>query len=201
VEVSKATCRASAELQVVRAPVPEGKLPSGVVICSEPLNPVEETKRVSLDPGRFVSYQWFKNDIQQTSTNQVFVAESPGLYRVDLTNSFNCKASDETEVINDCLPIIKTPNAFRPDSDLAENRDFFAFSLFIEDNFRVYIYNRWGEMIYQSSDKNFKWNGGYHNDPARPAPSGTYAWIMEYMSAFRPDAGYQTKRGGVLLIR
>ena len=75
------------------------------------------------------------------------------------------------------------------------------FSLFIEDNFQIAIYNRWGELIYRADSKDFKWNGGYDNDPARPAPGGTYAWVMEYISSFRPQEGVQTRRGGVVLLR
>lgn len=201
VRVSRLSCFATAEIEIVRAPSPIGKLPSAAVICAEPLNPNEETRRIKLDPGEFVSYAWFKNDIDQGSDDREFIADSPGIYRVDLLNSFNCRASDETEVLNDCIPILVTPNVFRPSSGLSENQEFSMFSLFIEDDFQIAIYNRWGELIYRADSKDFKWNGGYDNDPARPAPGGTYAWVMEYISSFRPQEGVQTRRGGVVLLR
>ena len=201
VTVSRLTCSATAEIGIVRAPIPIGKLPSGAVICAEPLNPNEETRRIKLDPGEFVSYKWFKNDIEQGSTDREFVADSPGLYRVDLVNSFDCKASDETEVLNDCIPLIVTPNIFRPFSGIADNQEFRMFSLFIEDAFKISIFNRWGELIYQSDQRDFSWNGGYDNDASRPAPGGTYAWVIEYVSSFRPQEGFQTRRGGVVLLR
>ena len=63
------------------------------------------------------------------------------------------------------------------------------------------IYNRWGELVFESKDKNFKWNGGYNNNAGQPLPGGTYAYVFKYESSFRPDKGLQEQRGGVVLIR
>ncbi len=134
-------------------------------------------------------------------TLQVLNADSEGLYEVDITNSFGCVARDQTEVLNDCVPKIVAPNAFRPTSAVGTNKDFFVYSFFITDNFQVFIYNRWGELIFTSTDRNFKWNGGYNNNAGQPAPAGTYAYVVKYVSSFRPQKGVQEKRGGVALIR
>jgi large repetitive protein len=56
-------------------------------------------------------------------------------------------------------------------------------------------------LIFTSNDRNFKWNGGYDNNPGRPAPAGTYAYVVKYVSSFRPQRGIQEQRGGVALIR
>jgi gliding motility-associated-like protein len=81
------------------------------------------------------------------------------------------------------------------------NQNFFAKTFFITDDFKVFIYNRWGELVYQSGDRFFEWNGGYNNDSGNPLPSGAYAYIIQYVSSFRPDEGTQEKRGGVMLVR
>jgi len=201
VRASRLGCSAESSLELVRAPIPEGKLPLVSIICAEVLNPVQETRQVVLDPGQFVSYEWFKNDLTIAIDERVYIANSPGTYRVDLVNSFQCKNSDEVLVKSECEPIIKAPNAFRPSSAIEDNKTFSAFTLFIEDNFHVYIYNRWGELIFQSSDREFQWNGGYNNDLSRPLPGGAYSWVVEYTSTFRPQEGIQRKRGGVLLLR
>lgn len=201
VVVTKANCTAEASVQMVRGPLPVGELPATVVICNDPENLDPETSQVTLKPGEFVAYEWYKNDLSLGITDPTLVADSEGQYRVLLTNSFQCIAADRTEVINDCVPKIIAPNAFRPGSLVLENNNFFIFSLFITEKFHVFIYNRWGELVFQSSDPDFKWNGGYNNDPSRPLPSGTYAWVVQYVSSFRPNDGIQEKRGGVLLLR
>jgi hypothetical protein len=201
VRISQSTCFAESEIEVVRAPLPEGKLPVEVVICNDPENTDPSTSAVELDPGQFLTYAWFRNGTSLSNSNQTLIADSEAVYQVELTNSFLCISRDETRVLNDCIPKLVAPNAFRPGSSVAENDAFFIFSLFVTDNFRVYLYNRWGELVFQSSDRDFKWNGGYNNDSTQPLPGGTYAWVVQYMNKFQPNAGWQEKRGGVLLLR
>ena len=201
VDISKAVCTASAQLQIRRAPIPVGQLPNRVVICDDPDNKDPGTSQIDLDPGAFSAYNWFKNELTLNTTTRVITADSKGIYKVMLTNSFGCIAPDETEVLNQCIPKINAPNAFRPTSSQADNKDFRVFSFFITDDFEIFIYNRWGELVFESKDRNFKWNGGFNNNAGQPLPGGAYAYVIKYVSAFRPDKGVQEKHGGVALIR
>ncbi len=200
VDVSKGSCTASSSLTIAKSPIPVGNLPDRVIICNDPDNKDETTNHVDLDPGDFTSYNWLKNELPLSYTTRVFTATSEGLYEVELTNSFACKAKDQTEVRNECIPKLVAPNAFRPGSNVVDNRNFFVLSFFITEDFEIFIYNRWGEMVFQSNDRHFKWNGGYNNSSAI-LPGGTYAYIIRYVSAFRPDQGKQEQRGGVSLLR
>src|SRR5262249_40532406 len=110
------------------------------------------------------------------SSDRVLTADSKGTYEVKITDARGCTNTDETDVLNECLPRINAPNAFRPGSKVFNpdrkdltNSDFWIFTRFIEDDqFHVFIFNRWGEMVYSSADRFFKWNGGYNNDVSRP---------------------------------
>jgi len=202
VTVSKATCSTNASISIKRAPLPIGKLPNRLVICNDPGNTDPSTSQVDLDPGVFTSYDWFKNALSLGYTSQVYTADSEGLYRVDLTNSFGCKAPDDVEVMNDCLPVVEAPNAFRPTSSIDDNKSFFVITNFITDaDFSIFIFNRWGEMVFSSTDRGFKWNGGFNNTLSQPAPGGSYSYVIRYVSSFRPERGVQEKRGGVALLR
>lgn len=200
VEISKSVCNASSQIQIIKAPVPVGNLPNRAIICDDPENSDPTTSQVDLDPGNFSSYNWFKNELTLGTTDQVFTADSEGIYAVDITNSFGCVTRDETEVLSQCIPKLVAPNAFRPTSSTSANREFSVFSFFITDEFQVFIYNRWGELVFQSNDRFFKWNGTYNNS-GQPLPGGSYAYIIKYVSSFRPELGIQEQRGGVALIR
>lgn len=200
VDISKSVCSATAQIQVIKAPVPVGSLPNRVVICDDPDNNDPTTSQVDLDPGAFSAYSWFKNELTLGNSNRVFTADSEGLYAVDITNSFGCVARDETEVLSQCIPKLVAPNAFRPTSSTAANREFSVFSFFITDEFQIFIYNRWGELVFQSNDRYFKWNGTYNNS-GQTLPGGSYAYVIKYVSSFRPELGVQEKHGGVALIR
>ena len=51
------------------------------------------------------------------------------------------------------------PNAFTPDGSRFNNT--YSISVIGARDFEFYIFNRWGELIYQTSDIYFEWNGSY----------------------------------------
>lgn len=201
VDVKKNNCVAQAEIEIIKAPLPEGELLDRVMICNDPDNVDPSTSSIDLDPGSFELYNWFKNQLSLNFTERVLNADSEGIFEVDITNSFGCVSRDKTEVRNECIPKIVAPDAFRPSSAQVANKEFYLFTFFITDNFQILIYNRWGEIVFESSDRNFKWNGGYKNNAGQPVPPGMYAYVVKYESTFRPDKGLQEKRGGVSLLR
>ncbi|MFM9840998.1 MAG: gliding motility-associated C-terminal domain-containing protein [Cyclobacteriaceae bacterium] len=203
VTVSKATCSASATIQIIKAPLPQGELKDRLIICNDPDNKDPLTSEADLDPGAFSKYSWSeKTKGVLNNINRVFPAKEAGIYIVDLTNSFGCTNTDQTEVLNECIPTVVGPNAFRPANAVNSiNKDFFVYSFFITDTFEVAIFNRWGEIVYESKDRNFKWNGGYGGNSGQPLPGGTYSYVIRYQSSFRPQDGIKEKRGGVVLLR
>lgn len=202
VTVKKNTCSASASIQIIKAPIPQGSLPDRVVICTDKDNLDPLTSQVDLDPGFFSKYTWSEKTSGSLSyTSRVYTADKAGTYIVELENSFTCKNTDETEVLDECIPKIIGPNAFRPGSGETINQKFFVYSFFISDNFEVAIYNRWGELVFQSKDRDFKWNGGYNNNAGQPLPGGTYSYVIKYESSYRPEEGIKEQRGGIVLLR
>lgn len=187
----------SDELNVVLLPITEGNLPSAAVICNDPANPFPNTRSETLDPGdKFSSYLWSTGEVTQT-----IVADQAGIYTVDLINLFGCPSTDQTEVTVECEPILNAPNAFKPSSTVQQNNYFSVYPIFVaEEGFQVFIFNRWGEMVYQSDDLNFEWNGNYNNT-GLALPPGTYSWVAKYKSNFRPEEGFKQKHGGVVLMR
>ena len=117
-----------------------------------------------------------------------------------MINNFGCPSSDETTLLLECEPSIVAPTAFRPSSNVAENSSFFIYSFFVaNEGFEVFIFNRWGEMIYQTNERDFRWNGTNKNGVLLPA--GTYTYVVKYRSSFKPELGILEKRGGVVLVR
>jgi large repetitive protein len=188
-------------VQIRVSPSTPGLLNDQYLICNDPANPDPNTQQVVLDPGSlFSSYVWFQNGNPENIFTQTYTATEPGTYAVNLINTFGCPSSDETEVVLECNPRIVAPTAFRPNSSLTPNSAFSVFSYFVADEgFQVFIFNRWGELIFQSNDRFFRWNGGFNNGALLPA--GTYNYVVKYKSSFRPEDGVQEQRGGVLLVR
>ena len=175
-------CSNSASLEIIKAPVTPTTLSSAQVFCPD-------EGGVILDAGpNFISYQWDSGETTQTIT----VAQE-GVYKVNATNNFNCVTSDQSQVLEDCIPKVYGPTAFRPGG---LNNEFFLFTEYIED-FEIFIYNRWGNLIYQSNEIDFRWDGTFDG---QLLPAAQYSWIARYTSSFR-DRGTLEQYGGVVLLR
>jgi len=88
------------------------------------------------------------------------------------------------------------PNAFRPSSEIPENRVFKpVFAFFDPQSYSMTIFNRWTEPIFSTSDINDAWNGSANG---RDAPPGVYSYVIKYKD--RAGSSHE-KRGNLLLIR
>ena len=82
----------------------------------------------------------------------------------------------------DICPVeIKLPNVFSPNGD--NYNDFFTpippgeFDIYDIEKFNIKIYSRWGELVYESTDPYFMWNG--NNKGGKPLSDGVYYYIAE----------------------
>lgn len=89
------------------------------------------------------------------------------------------------------------PNAFTPGSQ-DDNAYFSFFSINDYEFFHIYIYNRRGELVYESDDVKFRWNGTRLHD-GEPLEQGTYVYTCRYR---KPGSTVlDSKYGTVTLIR
>lgn len=85
------------------------------------------------------------------------------------------------------------PTAFTPGHD-KKNDEFRLFGLNVE-NFQIYIYSRWNQIIFESKDINEGWDGKFKG---KYLPAGVYAWIASYNDYL---GRYKKVSGSVTLIR
>ena len=72
-----------------------------------------------------------------SETTQAIDVSVGGIYRVNATNNFNCVTIDQTEVLEDCVPKVFGPNAFKPGG---VNPEFFLYTEYV-DEFEIFIFN------------------------------------------------------------
>jgi gliding motility-associated-like protein len=102
-----------------------------------------------------------------------------GTYPITLTVTTAEGCSDsitlEIEIVPDV--ILYVPNAFTPDDD--EHNQTWGINIDGIDfeNFQLVIYNRWGELIWESRDAKESWDGTYNG---RIVPIGTYIWKISF---------------------
>ncbi|MBI5219498.1 MAG: choice-of-anchor L domain-containing protein [Bacteroidia bacterium] len=113
--------------------------------------------------------------------NPVHLYDAIGTYNVSLLvqTMYGCKdTSIATIVIKDEVAFY-VPTAFTPDNDGIN--DIFLVKGHGIDNttFLMQIYDRWGEIIFESKDINTGWDGRIKG-PGAKVKSGTYTWIVSF---------------------
>ena len=94
-------------------------------------------------------------------------------YTAILTDMNGCQVQDDVAIIYS--PLIYVPNAFTPDGNEYNNVFKAVTNNIIE--FEMTIYNRWGEIVFQSFDTEGFWDGSY---AGKPAQDGVYVWKIHY---------------------
>jgi gliding motility-associated-like protein len=107
-----------------------------------------------------VSYQWNLGNGDSTTTFEPSVIyDTPGKYVVtlDVINSYGCRHSSSKTIEVIVPENVFIPNAFSPNGDT--KNDYFTVKFHNIVEAHTAIYNRWGELIYQTNDMNFQWKG------------------------------------------
>ena len=117
-----------------------------------------------------------------------------GNYQVTVNNQCGTKTA-EINVLAICDAPIYIPNAFTPNADgLNEIFRIPPTSFYKLNSFQ--IYNRWGQLIFNTTDINKGWNGNFNG---MQQPSGIYTYVISISSL---KTGKTTQRtGSVQLIR
>jgi gliding motility-associated-like protein len=130
------------------------------------------------------------------STEPTINVATQGTYTVTITDSQCCVNTDETIVqVFDYY----IPNAFSPNGDNL-NDIFRVVGLYKDVTFSMFVYNRWGQMVFESNNIEDGWNGMYKNEYC---PPDSYVWVVKI--AFNGDEiitqGDVTYKGTVTVIR
>lgn len=109
-------------------------------------------------------------------------AGATGSYLVELIaySSIGCSDTAYTVVTVKEDILFFVPNAFTPNGDEHNNSFKPVFTAGVDPyNFNFTIFNRWGEVIFESNNPDFEWDGTYHEEVV---PSGAYTWTCRFKS-------------------
>jgi gliding motility-associated-like protein len=148
------------------------------------------------------AWTWSFGDVQNSSStlqNPSFIYFAPICYQVLLTVSTanGCTDTISHPVCLDPDVSIYVPNAFTPNGD-GNNEIFLPIGVGIDPaKYTLWIFDRWGNVIFTSTDINDGWNGKVNNYD-NPCQVDTYVWRIV---ATDINGGLYTKLGSVNLVR
>jgi gliding motility-associated-like protein len=164
--------------------------------------PLGGSTQLFADPATGYSYQWtpptglsnsgspapFASPIE-TTTYTLNIIDS------DLNGA--CQKSDTVTIrvfeFQCAFPLTFVPNAFTPNNDGA-NDVLYVRGQFIE-TFDLKIYDRWGELVFETQDKSQGWDGSFKGKELDPA---VYVYHMNVVCI---DGNSSFEKGNITLIR
>jgi gliding motility-associated-like protein len=133
----------------------------------QPTTVVEPTITFTNESSGASIYDWtFDPGVDPGTSTDVdpiidFPSTGPGTYNVCLTatTTFGCQATHCDQVVIDPEFLVYTPNAFTPDGDGINDNFMPVISGGDPEDFMLFIFNRWGELIWRTDIMNKGWDG------------------------------------------
>ncbi len=166
VEVTNSCFTTSDTIKINYLALAEVNLGNDIMLC--------EGKTVDLDAtAPDATYSW-----QDNSIDPIFEVTEGGSYFVVVTNYCGSVADSITVFDDYCNCAVYIPNAFTPNGDGLN--DSFAPQFSCEMNaYELFIFNRWGEVVFNTKSTNSTWDGTYKG---LMLPIGVYAYRLEYVT-------------------
>lgn len=146
------------------------------------------------------AFEWLENGVnlnvnaESVQLERISADPPTRLYQVTVKAPNGCIRTD-TVSIAVCPDIIAFPNAFTPGNDDINE----AFGMHVIGGNatveKMTVYNRWGQLIFESDDPKARWDG---MADGKEAPSDAYLFIIQYRLG---DGTLKIEKGEVTLIR
>lgn len=149
-----------------------------------------------LNASNAATYSWIPLEGLSCNTcpNPIASPTITTTYYLTASNSSGCDGIDSVTVFVEkkCNDVF-IPNVFSPNNDGAN--DLFKIEGGCFNSFQIFIFNKWGEKVFESADASFSWDGIYNSSKAN---EGVYYY---YLSGFYKNGNKASISGNVLLIR
>ncbi len=175
-----------------------------ITITPNPKNPDFICVHDSLDitAKGAVYYEWYyitpKEELRfgdTTDKQTAYLSYDNTTIRVFGRDEWNCENTNEVSIKGERCCNIFAPSAFSPNGD-GLNDKFEVYSQSLPHEYRLEVFNRYGQSIFVSNNLRHQWDGTLHNGDF--APNDTYFYIISgKCSNFEPIF----QKGDITLIR
>lgn len=143
-----------------------------------------------------VRYLWeFGDNTTGTEVNPTHQYNKTGSYKVCLNayNASNCPAKLCRLAPAEVQPIVGLPTAFSPNGD-GENDILYVRGAAIK-TLDLKIFNRWGQLIFETTSQDVGWDGTYNG---QPQPVEAYGYVLNVSFI---DSSVKQMKGNITLLR
>lgn len=146
-------------------------------------------------PSTSGSFEWIPDDFVECPTCATTTASpiDSTMYTVHFVDDNGCKAQSQVLVLVNFREGVGVPTAFSPNGD-GMNDILYVKGIGLA-SVNLMVYNRYGELVFETNDQEVGWDGTYNN---RAESNGVFTWVLQY-AFVNGKRGIQ--KGNTTLIR
>lgn len=185
VTVSRANCIVTDSIRVRYVPVPALELGPDRELCGTQSARIQPVVKAG-------TFHWLDGFADQERT-----VSQNGVFKASVQNEC-ATITDSVAVDYDaCECQLYAPNSFTPNRD-GINDQFLVYGCGAITVQSMRVFNRWGEVIFETDKAPFQWDGYYRGELAE---SGPYSWQIDYQLKIRKRTTNHQKQGTLALVR
>ncbi len=176
---------------------PDVFLPDSIYVCvveGEKKN-ISPVVRDDFDP---FEYEWLTAADALIHTKSSFDFDVPGVFKLNVTNKLGCSTEEKILVKEGCEPRMFLPDAMTPNGDGINDILKIEHKYISRDDFSLKIFNRWGELVFETEDIDKHWDGKVNGRVFAPM---VYPYVISYKTEYFPERGVLTRKGAITVIR
>lgn len=142
-----------------------------------------------------------ENDPYVTAYEHIIGQTVAGCYFINAVDTVgNISANSDTVCVDiDSCDLYRLPNVFTPNGD-GSNDFWIPFPYDFVENINLTVFNRWGKIVFETTDPEVGWNGNHYSSGDACA-EGVYFFVCEVYEVRLTGIGMRTITGSVTIIR
>jgi len=123
----------------------------------------------------------------------------PGIYTLNGYNACGVSSRSIELIVEECDCSVYIPNSFTPNEDGLNDRFRPICDCEMLD-YNLSIFNRWGQLVFQSTDPGASWSGN-HNSNDYYSPLEVYAYQLKCLTSKNGKTNTVDKKGSITVLR
>jgi gliding motility-associated-like protein len=164
------------------------------ILIASPNDTIDPGISVPLNATGGLTYSWTPTTALSCATcaNPIAAPVVSTTYIVTGNNEYECSSSDTlTLIVNQGTEVLYIPNSFTPNSN--DLNDLFCVYGTSIKKIDLEIFDRWGELLFKTTDITMGWDGTFHG---KPVEKGVYVYSIRC----EWESGTHTYRTGTVTI-
>jgi gliding motility-associated-like protein len=169
-----------------------------LAVSENPVAAFHGTDTLEVPPGYILdagpgmeSYLW-----NTGGTSQSIAINTEGMYTVEMISMAGCYGIDSVYVLFVPVNCLEMPNVFSPNGD-GRNDIFKPVHICPITYYRLIIYNRWGEKLFESGEISLGWDGKKNGVDC---PGEMYVYKISYIVESSPGVEVKNEKAGMFLL-